>query len=110
VEVFSFVSENRKVKTPALSHKTRQGRGTRRTPKIKISTTCRIRVGPFDYLVKAGRPAWPEMEEAMTRNQIHSIFLGAFVLVSALIAAVCLPAAAQDPDNYIERWRRWNNI
>jgi hypothetical protein len=29
VEVFSFVSENRKVKTPALSHKTRQGPGTR---------------------------------------------------------------------------------
>jgi hypothetical protein len=34
----------------------------------------------------------------MTRNQIHSIFLSAFVLVSALIAAVCLPAAAQGID------------
>lgn len=33
----------------------------------------------------------------MTRNQIHSIFLSAFVLVSALIAAASLPAAAQDP-------------
>ena len=32
----------------------------------------------------------------MTRNQIHSIFLSAFVLVSALIAT--RPAAAQDPD------------
>jgi hypothetical protein len=31
----------------------------------------------------------------MTRNQIHSIFLGAFVLVAALIAT--RPAAAQDP-------------
>jgi len=34
----------------------------------------------------------------MTRNQIHRIFLSAFVLVSALIAAVSLPAVAQDPD------------
>jgi hypothetical protein len=33
--------------------------------------------------------------KAMTRNQIHSIFLSAFVLVSALIAT--RPAAAQDP-------------
>jgi hypothetical protein len=33
---------------------------------------------------------------AMTRNQIHGIFLSAFVVVSALIAAVSLPAAAQD--------------
>ena len=33
----------------------------------------------------------------MTRNQIHSIFLSAFVLVAALIAAASLPAAAQDP-------------
>ncbi len=32
--------------------------------------------------------------KAMTRNQIHSIFLGAFVLVVALIAT--RPAAAQD--------------
>jgi hypothetical protein len=33
--------------------------------------------------------------KAMTRNQIHSIFLSAFVLVAALIAT--RPAAAQDP-------------
>ncbi len=33
----------------------------------------------------------------MTRHQIHSIFLSAFVLVSALIAPASLPAAAQDP-------------
>ena len=32
----------------------------------------------------------------MTRNQIHSIFLRAFVLASALIAS--RPAAAQDPN------------
>jgi hypothetical protein len=32
--------------------------------------------------------------KAMTRNQIHSIFLSAFVLVAALIAT--RPAAAQD--------------
>jgi len=34
----------------------------------------------------------------MTRNQIYGIFLSAFVLVSALVAAASLPAAAQDPD------------
>jgi len=32
----------------------------------------------------------------MTRNQVHSIFLSAFVLVSALITATALPTAAQD--------------
>src|SRR5580704_9321683 len=34
----------------------------------------------------------------MTRHQIHSIFLSAFVLVSGLIAAACMPAAAQGPN------------
>jgi hypothetical protein len=33
--------------------------------------------------------------KAMTRNQVHSIFLSAFVLVDALIAIP--PAAEQDP-------------
>src|ERR1700739_892092 len=34
----------------------------------------------------------------MTRNQVRNIFLSAFVLVSVLIAAASLPAAAQDSD------------
>ncbi len=36
----------------------------------------------------------------MTRNQIRSIFLSAFVFVSALIAATVLPAAAQEQQTY----------
>ena len=49
-------------------------------------------------MVKAGQPARQKWRKAMTRNQIHSIFLSALVLVSALIAAASLPAAAQDPN------------
>ena len=44
----------------------------------------------------------------MTRNQIHSIILGAFVLVSPLVGT--LPAADKTPKNHIQRWRRSNNI
>src|SRR5580700_733112 len=51
---------------------------------------------PFDYVVKAEQTARQKERKAMTRNQIHSIFLSAFVLVCALIAAASLPAAAQD--------------
>lgn len=34
----------------------------------------------------------------MNRNQTHSIFLGTFAMLAALIAAVSLPAAAQDAE------------
>ena len=44
----------------------------------------------------------------MTRNQIHSIFLSALVLVAALIAT--RPAAAQDSKQPYPTMSRSNNI
>ena len=46
--------------------------------------------------------------KAITRNQVHSIFLSAFVLVAALVAT--RPAAAQDAKQPYPTMARSNNI